>query len=179
MHNLYVTHRSSQDVAQNLCRLHGVPYAQRMDSIAWLEAVTRGDSGNAIAQNARVQQPTLGRQRRAGSLSPEMIVAIARGYHVPVLPGLIACGLITEAEAELKDRLGGVEEVLASASDEQLLRAVLRRVEGGSRLDSILTCPLDETHPMLHVPTGDEIDEMPPEPGPSQPPDADPPPNRQ
>lgn len=159
------------------CTVHHVAYAHRMDSIVWLDAVTHGDSGNAIAQTARIQQPTLGRQRRAGALSPEVVVAIARGYNVPVLPGLVACGLITEAEAALKDRLGGVEEVLATASDEELLRAVLRRVEGGSRLDSMLTRPLNATHPMLYVASEDEIDEMPPEPGPNRLPDVDPPPS--
>lgn len=134
-------------------------YACRMNSIAWLEAVAHDDSGNAVAQRAKIHQPTLSRQRRAGKLGPETVVAIARAYNVPVLPGLVACGLITEAEAALKERVGDVEQILATASDADLLRAVLARVEGGANLHTMLRQPLDSE--TVAVVTADRTSEMP------------------
>ena len=120
-----------------------------MDAVTWMSAVTDGDSINAVANRTGMIQTTLNRQVRGGALTPETVVAIARAYGAPVLPGLVACGLITEAEAALKERASEVEEVLATATDRQIINSVLARLAGGAELHAMLTAPLDERHPAM------------------------------
>ena len=120
-----------------------------MDAVTWMSAVTDGDSINAVANRVGMIQTTLNRQVRGGTLTPETVVAIARAYGAPVLPGLVACGLITETEAALKERMGEVEEVLATATDRQIINSVLARLAGGAELHSMLTAPLDGDHPVV------------------------------
>lgn len=128
-----------------------------MNSLDWMRATVGEDSRNAVAVNAEITQSTLNRQIDRGELSPESVVAIARSYSVPVLPGLVACGLITEQEAALKERQG-LEEVLTAASDADLIRAILRRIEDGAGLHSMLTQPLDASHPLLAGDADDGFD---------------------
>lgn len=119
-----------------------------MNSLQWLEVVAPSASNGAVADRAGISRATLNRQVERGQLSPEVAVAVARAYDVPVLPGLVAVGLISEEEAGLKDRMG-LEEALRSVDDHGLIAEVLRRVDGGAGLHEMLHSPLDEEHPGL------------------------------
>lgn len=117
-----------------------------MDSIQWLRLVAPDATNGAIATRAGLTRSTLNRQVEQGGLKPDVVVAVARAYHKPVLEALVACGFITEQEAQLKERMG-LEEALASATDEQLLRAILDRVGADGQIHHpLLDEPLDSDH---------------------------------
>lgn len=124
-----------------------------MDTLEWLSAVSQGDSRNMVATKAGLYAATLNKQVARGHLSPEVVVAIARAYDVPVLDGLVVCGLITEDEAHLRDRLS-LPAALKEASDAELLREVLDRVDHeGSLAHPDLAGPLDASHPAVRSST--------------------------
>ena len=124
-----------------------------------MRGVVGDDTRNAVAERAGVVQPTLNRQIARGNLKPEIVVAIARAYGVPILPGLVACGLITEQEAAIKARADSIQEALAKAEDADLVREVLRRIEGnGAELHTMLNEPLDARHPALRAVSGEDDD---------------------
>ncbi|RRD41675.1 hypothetical protein [Buchananella hordeovulneris] len=100
-----------------------------MSAEKWLKNVIGNTAPTAAARRAGVQPSTLTRQLEAGQISPEVAVKIARAFDAPVLDTLVSIGLITDAEAALKDRMG-TETALETASDEALLRELLRRAEG-------------------------------------------------
>lgn len=111
-----------------------------MDSLQWLAQVTNNAAPTGAARVAGVQPSTMSRQMDKGSLSPETVVAIARAYGAPVLPGLVACGLITPEEANTVAPLG---KLLSEATDEDLLRELLTRVERSGGVGNPFTEPLD------------------------------------
>lgn len=118
-----------------------------MNSLQWLEQITNNTAPTSAARRAGLNASTMARQIKGGELSAETVVAIARTYHAPVLPGLVACGLLTEDEANTRAALG---ILLTDATDEQLLRELLRRVDTDGKLNHpTLTQPLDDTHPAL------------------------------
>lgn len=122
-----------------------------MEHSEWLARVAGEDSTNAIATTAGIYTATLAKQIKRGRLSPEVIISIARGYKAPVLDALVSCGYLTEEEAALKDRFG-LAEALQDATDEQLLRELLRRINTeGSLEHPDLVTPLDNTHPAMHI----------------------------
>ncbi|GAA2178666.1 hypothetical protein GCM10009785_02190 [Brooklawnia cerclae] len=120
-----------------------------MNSIQWLRQVAPEAANGAIAARAGLTRSTLNRQIAQGELKPEVVVAVARAYGKPVLEGLVSCGFITEKEAALKERMG-LEEVLAAATDEQLLRAILDRVGADGQVHHPL---FDEPLDSEHIPT--------------------------
>lgn len=136
-------------------------YAKRMNSIAWMRGTVGDNTRNAVADRAGIVQSTLNRQIDKGVLRPETVVAIARAYGVPILPGLVACGLITEHEAAIKARSDSILEALAKADDADLVREVLRRIEqDGAALHTMLDEPLDATHPALRPVSGGAYDDL-------------------
>lgn len=117
----------------------------------WLSRVAGDDTTNAVATRAGIYTATLSKQLARGKLSPENIIAIARAYRAPILDSLVACGIITEAEAAIKNRLG-LEEALHEATDDHLLRELLRRVDDeGSLQHPALVTPLDERHSSMRA----------------------------
>lgn len=136
-----------------------------MDSLQWLAQITDDAAPTTAARRAGVQVSTMSRQVAKGVLSPETVVAIARAYHAPVLPGLVACGLITADEARVIAPMG---TLLTDATDEALLDEVLRRIRAGHDQHPTLTEPLD------HVPDPEDTYEPEPEPEPEPGPDTEP-----
>ena len=130
---------------------------EAMDTLEWLSAVSQGDSRNMVATKAGLYAATLNKQVARGHLSPEVVVAIARAYDVPVLDGLVVCGLITEDEAHLRDRLS-LPAALKEASAAELLREVLERVDHeGSLAHPDLASPLDDSRPAVRSSTEGEV----------------------
>ena len=99
-----------------------------MESMQWLRNTCGTDSVNAIAQKANMTQTTLARQVKRGELTSEAVLAIARGYHAPVLDALVTCNFITTDEAHIKTRpTMTVQEALTQATDQQLAQEILNR----------------------------------------------------
>lgn len=98
-----------------------------MNTIEWFETVSAGDSVNAAATIAGINQPTLARQIKAGVLSPESIVAIARAYDADPINGLIIAGLISEVDVARH----GADVLLETLTDKMLADEVWNRMQAG------------------------------------------------
>ncbi|WP_153246042.1 hypothetical protein [Corynebacterium sp. 805_CJEI] len=68
-------------------------------------------------------ESTLSRQLSRGSLRPEMVIALCRGYNRSPVTGLIETGYLREWEAEGV----GIPFALHNASNQQILDEILRR----------------------------------------------------
>ena len=97
-----------------------------MGSIDWYRRTTKDASTNAVALKAGIVQSTLSRQLKAGDLTPESVVAIARAYRVDVLDGLVELGLISADDI----RAHGVHVALRGALDIELAAEITRRLPG-------------------------------------------------
>lgn len=94
----------------------------------WLDEIAPKATINAIATRAGLYASTLDSQVKRGHLSAEVVIKIARAYHVPVLEGLVRCGILTEEEAKLRHTLSSIE-ALSQVTDRQLLEELLRRAD--------------------------------------------------
>lgn len=90
----------------------------------WLKSIGATDSLREIASRAGVSHATLSRQITAGRFLIETTLELARAYDASPVMALVANGYLTEEEAGLT----GIDSVLASASDEQLVTEVGRRL---------------------------------------------------
>lgn len=126
-----------------------------MDIKKWIRSVTKEDKSGTIAVKIGVNAGTFKRQYDAGKIPPINLVKIARAYNIPPLSALIACGLITEEEANIDDAdIKAIKEALENtkqlaqnaigletATDEQLLQELLRRVKQ-RKVNPIFTEPV-------------------------------------
>ncbi len=101
----------------------------RENAMEWYRSlVGEGATVNAVAERAGVVQTTLNRQVKAGALSHETVVALARAYRADVLDGLVASGLITHEDIKAH----AVQTALGAASDVDLASEIMKRAERGS-----------------------------------------------
>lgn len=112
-------------------------YTLCMDIMKWFRTVTQGDSVNAAAKAAGLNQPTLSRQVNAGTLSPESVVAIARAYDADPLEGLIILGLITEDDVKRH----GAAVILSDLTDKMLADEVWDRMQEGRVVENAYSKP--------------------------------------
>ena len=98
-----------------------------MDTVKWFRRITGGDSVNAAAKAAGINQPTLARQINAGTISAENIVAVARAYKADPIEGLIISGLVTEEEV----RAHSADVILRDLDDRIIANEVWRRMADG------------------------------------------------
>lgn len=106
-----------------------------MTLMEWYSATVRDASVNAVALKAGIVQTTLSRQLRAGVLSPEVVVAVARAYGSDVLDAIVIAGVITREDI----RLHGVRQALAAALDVEIAQEVAKRLGGHPMLDAPLS----------------------------------------
>lgn len=107
---------------------------------AWLKSTCGDDSYREIARRANLSDSIISRQiREDGSLSFEVAVAIARAYDSPVLAALLANGRLAPEEIGAS----GVEAALRSATEEQLVIEIARRLDIPGAHD-LFDKPLDE-----------------------------------
>lgn len=102
------------------------------------------DSGDSRTESARKVGIDLSNYTRwsGGTLpKPEVAVRFARAYHVNVLQALVALGLISEEEAQLKHRDMSRSELLSSLTDIDLASEILNRAHKDD--GSVLNRPLD------------------------------------
>lgn len=108
-----------------------------MVGVNWWMYVTRVSEGalqKEIAARAGVEQSTVSRWKRGGSVpDPVPVAAFARAYHRPVLEAFIAAGFLTAQEAGERPTALPLSP-LTSLTDDELLDEVRRRMSlrGGS-----------------------------------------------
>ncbi|MBV7302915.1 hypothetical protein [Corynebacterium sp. TAE3-ERU2] len=91
----------------------------------WLHTLTGGASGRAAAQKAEISVATLNRQLKAGRLSAENVIALARAYNESPVQALAATGYLSSEEA-IGVSLTTTAQML---SDKDLIRELARRVD--------------------------------------------------
>lgn len=102
----------------------------------WYRRTVRDASVNAVATRAGVVQSTLARQVKAGNLSAETVLAVARGYEADAIGALVACGYLTEDDV----RRHGAAVALSRALDIELAAETVRRLS--DRQGGVLDDPL-------------------------------------
>lgn len=119
---------------------------------AWIDAISAGSSLRQVAITAHLPAPTIARQVRENTLSPENVVAIARAYDASPLDGLVATGLLR------RDEVGtaGILDALRAASDEQLVEEVSRRLHDAAPVASVYSMPMSEADVMLAARDSDD-----------------------
>lgn len=111
-----------------------------------------GDSIRTMADKLGMVHTTLADQLRKANPPAQTIVALCRVYGLPMAPAFIAAGIVTEEEAlTFSSTLA-----LRNATDLELAREMVRRVEDGTTHE-VLETPLDENHPaMKHLATNED-----------------------
>lgn len=100
-----------------------------MDIESWLNELTGGATRRAIADKTGYAQSTLSRQLDRGSLRPEMVIALCRGYDRSPVAGLIETGYLRKWETEGVS----IPYALEQATNQQLLDEILRRSDPEAR----------------------------------------------
>lgn len=95
------------------------------ESMKWVDEVRGVDSLREVARRLGTTHSTLARQINNDQLTFESIRDIARAYRRPVLADLIRLGHLSAEDAGLE----GIERALSSATDEQLVVEIGRRLE--------------------------------------------------
>lgn len=111
---------------------------------AFVTDLLAGDTPADAERKSGIGRSNFTRWKQGRDVEPEMAVALTRKYGGNVLEALVACGLITQEEARL--RRFGLKAALETATDHQLVMAVLRRVGGRDEAGepTELRTPLDE-----------------------------------
>lgn len=97
------------------------------DTLKWMQAVTGGDSVNAVAAKSGLVGSTLTRQVHSGALTPESVVAIANAYDADAIKGLLVQGLISQADIDRH----GAAVLLDEITDRMLADEVWERMQEG------------------------------------------------
>lgn len=109
------------------------------ESIRWIDEVRGNDSLRGAARKAGITSAKLIRQVNDDLLTFETVRDIARAYGRSVVADLITTGHLTRADAGAE----GVELVLQTASDEDLVLEVARRMDITS-IGTIYDKPISE-----------------------------------
>lgn len=99
-----------------------------MDSIQWYKQTVGTDTVNSVATKSGVPQGSLYRRLEKRSLTPELVVPIARAYGKDVLQALVTTGLITERDISREPRLAALRD----ATDHELIAELWRRLKDGT-----------------------------------------------
>lgn len=94
-----------------------------MNFTEWLTQLIGEDSQRAASAKSGMAESTLSRQLSRGSLRPEMVIALCRGYGRSPVTGLIETGYLQEWEAEGVS----IPYALRNASNRQLLDEIMKR----------------------------------------------------
>ena len=110
-----------------------------MEHSEWLQKVSKGDSINASANKAGIQQRTLARQVDREHIDAESVIALAIAYGIHPVGALVETGYIDEKWASQIDPFLAVRKL----TDEQILEEILRRMKlPGDHRE--FTTPVDE-----------------------------------
>ena len=92
---------------------------------SWWQRVSGGDTERATALKSGVTTSTLNRQLSKGSLSAEVVIAIARGYGESPVEALAATGYLTPEEVTGTSNSAAAQLL----TDQQLIRELARRID--------------------------------------------------
>lgn len=108
----------------------------------WIEKIAGTDVRRRIAAHVGMEQSTLNRQMASGEPAPETVVRIARAYGASPVEGLTILGLINESEVQRAAAMAALE----SASDQDIVAEVLRRLESTQQDHPEFTEPVSEAN---------------------------------
>ncbi len=118
------------------------------DCLTFVTRLLDGDTPADAERKSGINRSNFTRWKQGRDVDPVMAVSLTRKYNGNVLEALVACGLITSEEANL--RTVGLEEALEKASDRQLVLAVLHKLEERDEgTVTELVMPLDGEHPAV------------------------------
>lgn len=110
-----------------------------MEHSEWLQKVSKGDSTNASANKAGIQQRTLARQVDREHIDAESVIALAIAYGIHPVGALVETGYLDEKWANQIVPFLAVRKL----TDEQILEEILRRMKlPGDHRE--FTTPVDE-----------------------------------
>ena len=92
---------------------------------AYLQTITNGASNVDVARKVGFHESNMSKWSRGGKPDVEFVVKIAHAYHVNVLEALVAAGVITSAEAQLRE----VKIGLADLTTADLARELAARLD--------------------------------------------------
>lgn len=123
-------------------------------SIQWIDEVRGNDSLRGAARKAGITSAKLIRQVNDDLLTFETVRDIARAYGRSVVSDLIRLGHLTPEDAGAE----GLERVLRTASDEELVIEIARRLEVTS-MGTIFDKPMSEavTDATIHKFPGPDV----------------------
>lgn len=94
---------------------------------SWLKSFRGIDSDRQVALNAGIPVAIFARQLRAGTVTLETAVKVARAKQVSIVPALLAMDVLTEFDLKAFSTSHGVLD----ASDAELISEILRHVIAG------------------------------------------------
>lgn len=100
-----------------------------MNLESWFNDLTKGASLREAAQKSGISKSTLSRNLDSGSMTPETVIALCRGYDRSPVTGLIETGYLRKWETEGVS----IPYALEQATNQQLLDEILRRSDPEAR----------------------------------------------
>jgi hypothetical protein len=91
---------------------------------AYVLAVTDGMTAKEVADHAHFDQSAMTRWKNGLNVDPRFAVQFARAFNQNVLHALAAAGLITDAEADVREVKTSLEEIRT----QRLLNELARRI---------------------------------------------------
>lgn len=104
---------------------------------AYVERLLGDDTPKDAADKAGFSRSNFTRWRDGANAEPLAAVKLARAYHANVVEALVAAGLITDDEAQLKEVRVGLREALETAEAQQLADELVARAERAEELSAI------------------------------------------
>lgn len=130
------------------------------ESIRWIDSVRGNDSLRGAARKAGITSAKLIRQVNDDLLTFETVRDISRAYQRSVVSDLIETGHLTREDAGTE----GLERALRTASDEELVLEIARRLEVtdlGTIYDKPISQAVDSAERHLRAVANESIDEHP------------------
>lgn len=91
----------------------------------WFEKLTHHASGRSAAERSGESPATVNRQLKAGVISPELVISLARGYGRSPVLALLQTGYLLPEETGAPT----LEEVATTLTDQQLIAETARRID--------------------------------------------------
>lgn len=97
----------------------------------WVDGLIYPDDYTTAARKAGFDKSTMTRWKQGGRPDPDRALMLAREYGANPVEALVATGLLSEAEAQLRTR--SAHEALREVTDDALLNEVEQRIKASKR----------------------------------------------
>lgn len=91
----------------------------------WFDKITNRASGRSAAERSGESPATVNRQLKAGIISPDLVISLARGYGRSPVLALLETGYLLPEETGAPT----LEEVANALTDQQLIAETARRID--------------------------------------------------